>query len=197
VINVDEKRLEFDPEYRFKYLAAFIGFGDEDVQAIKAATKQLTPMIPWLVNAIYEKLLSQDATRRHFLPPQSGFEGEAPRDVADLTYDHPVIKFRKDKFTRYLTQLLSGPYDASTVAFLTMVGQMHTPKAGAKTLVVPLVQMNALMGFIADTIQATLFSLQLPVTELAKTLRAYNKLLWIQSDLITRHYQDAANWVIA
>ena len=160
---------------------------------LKAALRR-SPMVPWLVNAVYEKLFSYDATRRHFLPRQSGFEGEAPHNFADLKYDHPMVKFRKDKFSRFLTKLLTGPYDQSMVMHLDMVGKMHTPKAGAKTLVVPLVQMNALMGFVADTILTTLLSLDLPAAEKARTLRAYNKLLWIQNDLITRHYQDAERW---
>ena len=65
---------------------------------------------------------------------------------------------------------------------------MHTPKAGSKELNVPLVQMNALMGFVSDALVHTILNLPRP-REVA-TLRAFNKLLWIQNDLITRHSQD-------
>jgi hypothetical protein len=54
---------------------------------------------------------------------------------------------------------------------------------------VPLVQMNALMGFVADAFIATIVGLNLPREAEVKALRAFNKLLWIQNDLITRHYQ--------
>src|SRR3954470_12011690 len=69
-----------------------------------------------------------------------------------------------------------------------LVGKIHTPKAGSKELNVPLVQMNALMGFVADAFTATILGLGLDRATEVKTLRAFGKLLWIQNDLITRHY---------
>ena len=192
--SIDEKRLESDDQYHFQYMAEFIGFGAEDIKAITASGKLIAPMVPWLVNAVYEKLFLYDATKRHFFPRQSGYEGEIPQDFESVKYDHPVIKFRKDKLSRYLTRLVSGPYDQKMVEFLNFVGKMHTPKAGAETLIVPLVQMNALLGFVSDTLITALLGLNLPEAEKARTVRAFNKLLWIQNDLISRHYQDAAQW---
>ncbi|MGC3969933.1 MAG: protoglobin domain-containing protein [Pirellulales bacterium] len=78
------------------------------------------------------------------------------------------------------------------VVYLDMVGKMHTPKAGSKQLNVPLVQMNALMGFVADAFNATILGLGLDRAVETRTLRAFAKLLWLQNDLITRHYQDLA-----
>jgi hypothetical protein len=71
---------------------------------------------------------------------------------------------------------------------LDVVGAMHTPSVGNSEINVPLVQMNALLGFVADAITATIFSLNLdPKTE-QRTVRAFCKLLWLQNDLINRHY---------
>ena len=47
------------------------------------------------------------------------------------------------------------------VSYLDFVGKMHTPTAGNKQLDVPLVQMNSLMGFVADALTATIFSLDI------------------------------------
>ena len=77
------------------------------------------------------------------------------------------------------------------VAYLDMVGKMHTPKAGAADLDVPLVQMNALLGFVADALTSTILGLGLERKTEVATLRAFNKLLWLQNDLINRHYQEA------
>ena len=55
----------------------------------------------------------------------------------------------------------------------------------------PLVQMNALMGFVADALTATILGLGLDREKAVRTLRAFRKLLWIQNDLIARHYQAA------
>jgi len=42
---------------------------------------------------------------------------------------------------------------------------------------------------VSDALMATVLGLGLPREQEVKTLRAFNKLLWIQNDLITRHYQ--------
>ncbi len=65
---------------------------------------------------------------------------------------------------------------------------MHTPKAGNPHISVPLVQMNALMGFVADAVNATILGSALPADAKTSAVRAFSKLLWIQNDLINRHY---------
>ena len=69
-----------------------------------------------------------------------------------------------------------------------MMGKMHTAAAGSAELAVPLVQMNSLMGFVADAINATILGLDIPAEAKGAAIRAFSKLLWIQNDLITRHY---------
>ena len=53
----------------------------------------------------------------------------------------------------------------------------------------PLVQMNALMGFVATTLTGAILALGLDRDTERRTLLAFTKLLWIQNDLIGRHYQ--------
>jgi hypothetical protein len=189
VTHIDEPRLEADAQYRFGYVAGFIGFGPDDAAAVHAAAPKLAPLVPALVDAIYDKLRQQDATWRHFLPRQHGYTGDVPATLDALTTDHPQIAFRKHHLGRYLTALVTRPYDGKMAEYLDMVGKMHTPKAGSKDLDVPLVQMNALLGFVADALTATVLGFGLDRDTEAKTLRAFGKLLWVQNDLISRHYQ--------
>ena len=79
--KIDEALLESDLAYRFEYLTDFIGFGQEDVAAIHGAAPLLAPAVPGLVDAVYDKLFSYDATKRHFVARQSGYEGETPADI--------------------------------------------------------------------------------------------------------------------
>ncbi|MBP3959774.1 protoglobin family protein [Gemmata sp. G18] len=187
--HIDEPRLESDLGYRFGYVAGFMGFGADDIAAIHGAAPVLAPLVPGLVDAVYNKLFQQDATWRHFVPRQHGYQGEVPKTVDQLAMDHPQIQFRKQHLGRYLAALVTKPYDGKMVEYLDMVGKMHTPKAGSKDLDVPLVQMNALLGFVADALTATILGLGLDRDTEVKTLRAFGKLLWIQNDLVTRHYQ--------
>ena len=186
--KIDESQLESDSQYRYEYLAEFIEFGPDDVRLIQASAPHLGPKIADLVEKTYTKLLSNDATARHFVPKQSGFDGDAPVDLAALDMDHPQIRFRKDHLNRYFLALIGRSYDAKMVQYLDMVGKMHTPKAGSKEIDVPLVQMNALMGLLSDIVFEALLESALDPETTQKTLQAYNKLFWIQNDFITRHY---------
>lgn len=189
--TINEPRLESDLGYRFSYLAEFMGFGPDDIEAIHATAPALAPLVPTLVDAVYQKLHRYDATWRHFLPRQYGYEGPVPQDMADLTPDHPMIAYRKQHLARYLAALVSKPYDDKLVSYLDTVGKMHTPKAGSKEIDVPLVQMNALLGFVADALTSTILGLGLDREKEVRTLRAFGKLLWLQNDLINRHYREA------
>ncbi len=187
--QIDEARLESDLGYRFEYLTEFIGLGEDDIKAIHAAAEHLGPVVPALVDAVYDKLFSYDATKRHFVPRQSGYDGPLPSDLDSLSQDHEMIEFRKQHLGRYLVRLVSDTYDDKLVAYLDLVGKIHTPLSGNARLDVPLVQMNALMGFVADALLATILGLGLDADTTARTVRAFNKLLWVQNDLVTRHYQ--------
>ncbi|WP_437317693.1 protoglobin family protein [Sorangium sp. So ce385] len=190
--HIDEKLLESDLEVRFGYLIEFVGFGEADIAAIHGAALHLAPKVQGLVDAVYEKLFLYDATKRHFVPKQHGYEGQGPTDVLSLTLSHEQIQFRKKHLSDYLVRLVTHPYDPKMVAYLDMVGRIHTAKAGNPEIVVPLVQINALMGFVSDALLQTILSLGLDRETEVRTLRAFNKLLWIQNDLLSRHYVQAA-----
>lgn len=192
MIRINEDRLETDLGYRFQYLVEFMGFDEQDVQAIHGAAPAIAPLVPTLVNAVYDKLHRYDATWRHFLPRQSGYNGTVPQSLEDVTPDHEMIRYRKEHLARYLAALVTRPYDGKMVGYLDMVGKIHTPKAGSKEINVPLVQMNALLGFVADALTNAILGLGLERALEVRTLRAFNKLLWLQNDLINRHYQAAA-----
>lgn len=186
--TIDEAKLESDVGYRFQYLTEFMGFDEADIAAIHGAAPAVAPLVPALVDAVYDKLANYSATWRHFLPKQSGYDGAVPPTLEELRPDHPQIAFRKQHLARYLAALVTKPYDGKMVEYLDMVGRIHTDKAGSKEIAVPLVQMNALMGFVADAFVATILGLGLPRDTEVATLRAFNKLLWLQNDLIARHY---------
>jgi len=175
-------------QYRFEYVAEFIGFDAEDASLIQAFAPHLGPRIGELVEKTYQKLLNYDATARHFVPRHHGHEGEVPSTAAELTQDHPQIQFRKDHLNRYFMHLIGRSYDAKMVQYLDMVGKIHTPGAGNKQISVPLVQMNALMGLLSDTMMEAISQSPLDSERRFKTQRAFNKLFWIQNDFITRHY---------
>ena len=79
--TIDEPRLESDLGYRFEYVAGFMGFGPEDIAAIHGAAPALAPLVPGLVDAVYQKLYLYTSTWRHFVPRQHGYSGDTPADL--------------------------------------------------------------------------------------------------------------------
>lgn len=92
--TIDEARLETDSQYRYEYLAEFIGFGPADAAIIQASAPHPGPRIGEFVEKTCEKLLSFDATARHFVPRQHGFDADIPDILAELSANHPQIRFR-------------------------------------------------------------------------------------------------------
>src|SRR5260370_37960906 len=76
----------------------------------------------------------------------------------------------------YLERLVTGMYDSKMVSYLDFVGKIHTPRAGSKELNVPLVQMDALTGFVFDALLGALLELPLEHITKTQTIRAFNKL---------------------
>lgn len=191
--QIDEPRLESDLEYRVDYLTRFLGFCPDDIESIHDSAELLGPLVPTLVDAVYDKLFSYSATKRHFVPRQSGYEGSVPEDINSLELDHEMIEFRKQHLGRYLMALVTRPYDSKLMTYLDMVGKIHTPIVGSKQLDVPLIQMNALLGFVSGATLDTILAMGLDRETEARTIRAFNKLFWIQNDLISRHYQPESS----
>jgi hypothetical protein len=117
MIRVNERKLESDVGFRFQYLTEFIGFGTDDIAAIHAAAPVIAPMVPTLVNAVYDKLHTYDATWRHFVPRQFGYEGPVPNSLA---------------IRASIDWLLSGECVASTRC-VTMWHTIAGPRSGSDT----------------------------------------------------------------
>jgi hypothetical protein len=163
-----------------------MGVTKDDWSAIQESGQVLGPVVDTLVNAVYDQLWKYESTQRHFRRPASGFKEPVAGDI--MSIDHPYVQFRKDRLKTYLVRLVSGVYDDKFVHYLDWAGKIHTTKAGAKNVEIPLVQINALMGFVAAAVVATLWDLVEDEAKRRCYIQAWNKLLWVQNDLINRHF---------
>ncbi|KAG5643146.1 hypothetical protein DXG03_001508 [Asterophora parasitica] len=197
--HIDPASLEHLPS-RIQYLRDFIEFTHEDAAALHAAAPVVAPLVPAVVDAVYLKLFNYDITTKAFLPRQTGYTGEAPARLEDLTLDHPQIKFRKDFLRTYVAKLVTLDYEKdASWEYLDKVGLMHTGVAGfahrAKKpgLRVEYIHCAILLGYVEDiVINAVVTHPDLDLDTKTAVIRALNKLLWIQNDLFARHYiQDA------
>lgn len=167
--------------------------GAEDIKAIEVVADKIRPLVPVVVDAVYVKLFEFDVTKKHFVPKNEGFDGQAPVSLEDLTLDHPQIKFRKDFLSKYLYKILAGPYDGRFLRYLDWVAKIHTDTPDKKSKInVDYIHINALMGFVESTLAGGLLSLNLDREVEAKALLAFNKLLWIQNDYFAKYYCNPA-----
>lgn len=119
---------------RVAYTRAFVNFTAEDAKALHAAKPYVAPLVQTIVDTVYRKLFEFTITAQSFVPRQTGFAGDAPQSLKDLSLDHEQIKFRKDFLRGYLVKLVSMDYDdPKTWEYLDKVGFMHTGVAGSET----------------------------------------------------------------
>ncbi|KAI8616393.1 Protoglobin-domain-containing protein [Chytriomyces sp. MP71] len=183
ITQVDRDKLYTDLTYRFKYVSQFVGFDETDIAAIKGAAPLIAPLVPTIVDAVYEHLFSFDITKvsmATMLP------------LTELTTEDDQIKFRKDFLGKYLVKLVTAEYDAAFVSYLDRVGRIHTNTPGKKSRInVEYIHCNALFGwlhgFLAETIDKLPELQDVPEVR-AKTLGAFSKLLWIQNDFFSMYY---------
>jgi len=116
--------------------------------------------------------------------------------LAALELDSEQTRFRKDMLTRYLTKLVTVDYNEQFVKYLDYVAKIHTPKSGSKQIMVEYIHINALLGYVEDIILDALLSAKIDDDVKKRTVRAFNKLLWIQNDLFSRHYVSDGQDVI-
>lgn len=163
--------------------------GPDDIKVIETVGPRLKPLIPAVVDAVYDKLYGYDITWKHFLPRNEGYQGKLVDDLDSLNPNSDQIKFRKDFLKRYLEKLFDGPYDERMLRYLDHVAKIHTDTPEKKSRInVEYIHMNALMGYVETTLVGGVLSLNLPREEEAKALSAFNKLLWIQNDYFAKYY---------
>ncbi|KAH7419145.1 Protoglobin-domain-containing protein [Cadophora sp. MPI-SDFR-AT-0126] len=183
---------------RISYLSAFLELTPSDGAALLAAKPLIAPLIPTILDAVYAKLLSFDITAKAFVPKNTDYEGELVKDVQELTLEHPQIALRKDFLKNYLVKLVSTTDLSPTSPFwvyLNNVGIMHTGQPGFKhrakrpELRVEYIHMGALLGYVVDLVVAAVMDMDIIDSEIkSKVIRALNKVIWIQNDLMARHY---------
>ncbi|KAF9352614.1 hypothetical protein BGX26_009594 [Mortierella sp. AD094] len=197
--HIERAQLYQDPVYRFQYVAKFMDFGEEDIQAIKGAAELIKPLVPSVVNAVYSKLHQFDITWDIMAKRHEGFtpSGKVIEQSSQLTENAEQIKFRKDMLTRYFGKLLSDPYDEKMIKYLEYVARIHTDTPTKKSKInVDLIHINALLGYVETVLIGGVKSLNLDRDTEYKAIAAFGKLLWIQNDFFIKFYcRDGAEYL--
>ncbi|KAF9979259.1 hypothetical protein BGZ73_002527 [Actinomortierella ambigua] len=197
--HIDRELLYTDAVYRFKYVASFMNFGQDDIDAIHAVAPGIKPLVPVVVDAVYNKLHQYDITWAFMAKRHEGFvpRGKVVEDVQKLDVDAEQIKFRKDMLSKYLARLVENPYDEKMIKYLDYVAKIHTDTPGKKSKInVDLIHCNALLGYVETVLMGGVNSLTDVDQETKnKAIVAFGKLLWIQMDFFIKYYcNDGAEY---
>lgn len=172
--HIDVAAIRERPSARFSFLAEFCQFGDDDWKALDESLPLLAPLLPDLLDRLYEHLLAHDDTRRIFL----GERGDVDPDY---------IALRKEHMTEWIMAAMTLRDPDELARYVTKVGRRHLGVVGDPERAVPPRYMVALISFIQTEISNALFqSASDDVPKLQRMLLAWNKILVIQLELFLK-----------
>ncbi|KAI8849484.1 Protoglobin-domain-containing protein [Chytridium lagenaria] len=173
VSSISSSFININP-LEIRYVSGFIDFDASDITAIKDSASLIAPLVPTIVDAVYERLFSFDITKcfnMSYGTMASKGGGELPQGLDGKPRPDQVSQ---RPFIKYLVKLVTAEYDDKFIKYLDHVGQIHTDTPDKKSRInVEYIHVNAwLHGFLAQ--------------RRAKVLSAFSKLLWIQNDLFAK-----------
>jgi hypothetical protein len=198
--HIDREAIVVSLSSRMSYALSFLDFTSTDGDLIHATKPVLGPLVPTIVDAVYDKLLDYDITAASFAPAQ--VLGQHSVGVSEIHRDHDNIKFRKDFLKGYLIRLASNTdwtAESPFWKYLDGVGKAHTGVRGEDSglkhrknkspLWVEYREVNLLLGWV----EVAVIDIVMGVEELDLKTRvgiakALSKFWWIQNDLFARHY---------
>ncbi len=137
-------------------------FGTEDTEHVRQSAEFLGPLVPGVLDALYDHLLSRLETR--------GF------------FETQDIQHRKQSLVSWLTQTIEGPHDTRYWEYLAQVGRAH------RDCGVPYYQIVHLIGWVQGTIASALLGRDRPQKE--AEAGAWTKLLTVHLDPMLFPYQE-------
>lgn len=133
---------------------------EEEAELIRHSADCLGPLLPGVLDRLYEHLLSLPETAKFF-------EGQD-------------IGHRKKALVTWAERTIEGPYDEKFWKYLSQIGRMHL-KYG-----IPIYQVIHLMAWIQDNVASALLASDRP--ERDREAVAWNKLLTAQLDPMIAPY---------
>lgn len=136
------------------------GVTAEDEALVQSSAEYLGPLLPGLLDALYEHLLSLPETARFF--------------------EEQDIAHRKEALVAWAGRTIEGPHDEGFWKYLSQVGRIHANYG------IPAYQVVHLMAWVQSNIAAALLASERPERE--REAVAWTKLLTAQLDPMLSPY---------
>jgi nitrite reductase/ring-hydroxylating ferredoxin subunit len=163
----------------FRYMSGFVGFTQDDADAIRDSGLIVEKYIPEIVARFYTHLLSYPPTREHFI----NREGKIDQDYLQLRMHH---------LTNFWRKTAGGKFDADYARYIDYVGRAHTSHGADPNIYIAERYVIGQVGFmqhaITSAITKELHSID-PDLEV-RALKAWNLLMMVILELLSRAYSD-------
>ena len=163
----------------FRYMSEFVGFTQEDAEAIRETRLIIEKYIPQIVGKFYTQLLSYPPTRKIFLKK-------------DGSLDQEYLQLRMHHLTNFWRRTASGFYDDNYASFVDYVGRAHTTHGADPKIYIPERYVIGQVGLVQHAISEALHTeLHEVYPELeVRASRAWNLLLMVILEMLARAYSD-------
>jgi nitrite reductase/ring-hydroxylating ferredoxin subunit len=161
----------------FRYMADFVGFNQDHVEAIQATRLIIEKHLPDIVSQFYAHLLGYPPMRKFFLKK-------------DGTLDEEYLQLRMHHLTNFWRRTASGIYDDDYARYVDYVGRAHTSHGADPKIYIPERYVIGQVGFIqhavSEAVQQELHDID-PDLEI-RALKAWNLLMMVILELLSRAY---------
>jgi nitrite reductase/ring-hydroxylating ferredoxin subunit len=171
-----ERGAEDSGQY-FRYMAEFVGFTQQDAEAIHESRFIMEKYIPEIVSKFYTQLLSYPPTRKHFLRK-------------DGTLDQEYLQLRMHHLTNFWRRTAYGEFDDTYARYVDYVGRAHTSNGADPNIYIPERYVIGQVGFIQHAISEAISKElhELDSDWEVRTLRAWNLLMMVILEMLSRAY---------
>jgi len=173
------KRGAADAGQYFNYMADFVGFTDEDRQAVNETRFIIEKHIPAIVARFYTQLMRYPATRKFFLKP----DGTVDQEYLQLRMQHQVSFWRRTA---------SAEFNEDYARFTDYVGRAHTSQGADPKIYIPARYVIGMVGFVQHNILAALNAelAEIDPELLGRATKAWSSLLVVLLEMLSRAYSQ-------
>jgi nitrite reductase/ring-hydroxylating ferredoxin subunit len=177
ISNAPDLKKAADAGRYFRYMAEFVGFDQNDADAIRQSSFIIEKYLPSIIGRFYTNLLQYPPTRKFFLKP-------------DGTVDQAYLELRMYHQANFWRRVGSGVYDDEFANFVDYVGRAHTSRGADPRIYIDERYVIGMVGFVQHAIiDAMMKELEGFEDDLqARAVKGWNKLCMVLLELLARAY---------
>ena len=147
--HIEKESIGTNLRVRFEYLSKFVNFTSDDIATLNVLGEVTGPLIPIVVDKIFQRLLDFDVTKRYFLMRHFGYTGNVVVNDSQLTLESEQMVFRRTSLGKYLKRILRQKvWNDAFLEYLSYVGKIHTKMAGSHSIDIDYIHVNILFGYV-------------------------------------------------